>query len=92
MKTLVDLGEDFQRLRREAGKTQNEVSECVGMRQEALSRFERGRGSDFSLGRLLQMAHALGYELEFVPLNKRPTLNDVFQERMAPSGERANKR
>lgn len=82
MKTVIDIGNEFQGLRKEAGKTQTEVAETIGMQQEALSRFERGRGNDFSLGRLLRLAHALGYELEFVPLKKRPTLTDVLQERM----------
>lgn len=82
MKTVIDIGNEFQGLRKEAGKTQTEVAETIGMQQEALSRFERGRGNDFSLGRLLRLAHALGYELEFVRLKKRPTLTDVLQERM----------
>jgi transcriptional regulator with XRE-family HTH domain len=82
MKTIVDMGAEYQRLRKEAHKTQTEVAEISGMQQEALSRFERGRGNDFSLGRLLRIAHALGYELEFVPLKKRPTLTKVLQERM----------
>ena len=83
MKTLTDLGEEYQRLRKEAGKTQTEIAELSGTQQEALSRFERGRGNDFSLGRLLRMAHALGYDLEFVPITKRPNLTDVLQERLS---------
>jgi HTH-type transcriptional regulator/antitoxin HipB len=85
MKTLIDLGEDFQRLRKQSGKTQTEVAELAGIQQEALSRFERGRGNEFSLGRLLQLAHALGYDLEFVPAQNRPTLTDVLQERLQSS-------
>ena len=82
MKTVVDLGAEYQRMRKDARRTQNEVAEASGMQQEALSRFERGRGNDFSLGRLLRIAHALGYELEFAPLKKRPTLAVVLEERM----------
>lgn len=81
MKTLLDLGEEFQTLRKQCRKTQTDVASLTGMQQEALSRFERGRGNDFSLGRLLRMAHALGYDLQFVPLKKRPTLSEVLQER-----------
>ena len=81
MKTLVDLGNEFQLLRKQSHKTQTEIAELAGMHQEALSRFERGRGNDFSLGRLLTLAHALGYDLQFVPIQKRPTLKDVFEER-----------
>src|SRR6476469_5067306 len=81
MKTLVDLGNEFQLLRKQSHKTQTEIAELAGMQQEALSRFERGRENDFSLGRLLTLAHALGYELQFLPMQKRPTLKDVFEER-----------
>lgn len=82
MKTLMDIGAEFQQLRKQVGLTQTEVANRAGMQQEVLSRFERGRGNDFSLGRLLRMAHALGYDIEFVPLQKRPTLTDVLQERL----------
>lgn len=68
-------------LRKQSHKTQTEVAALTGMQQEALSRFERGRGNDFSLGRMLRMAHALGYELEFVALQGRPTLDDALRER-----------
>ena len=85
MHTLMDAGQEYQRLRKLSGKTQTEVAQFTGTQQEALSRFERGRGNDFSLGRLMQLAHVLGYELEFVPLQKRPTLNDVLQERLQSS-------
>ncbi len=81
MKTLIELGEEFQALRKDLRKTQTEIAGLSGMQQEALSRFERGRGNDFSLGRLLRLAHALGYELEFVPIQSRPTLDDVLKER-----------
>ncbi|WP_151447324.1 helix-turn-helix domain-containing protein [Lacisediminimonas profundi] len=81
MKTPVDVGEQFQALRRQAHKTQTEVAGLTGLQQEVLSRFERGRGNDFSLGRLLRLAHSLGYELAFVPLGRKPTLADVYEER-----------
>lgn len=93
MKTLLDLGEEFQALRKQAHKTQTEVAIMTGMHQEALSRFERGRGNDFSLNRLLRMAHVLGYDLQFVQLEKkRPTLEDVFQERMQSANVGPNAR
>ena len=82
MKTLTDLGQEYKALRAQTGKTQADVAALVGSHQEAVSRFERGRGNDFSLGRLLQLAHAIGYDLQFVPIAGRPTLTDVLQERL----------
>jgi HTH-type transcriptional regulator / antitoxin HipB len=81
MKTLVDLGDEFRALRKAAGLTQEEVAARLHMKQEALSRFERGRGSDFSAAKLLRLAQALGQELQFVQARKRPTLDDVLEER-----------
>ncbi len=82
MKTVVDLGEEFKILRKQVGRTQRAVADSIGTQQEAISRFERGRGHDFSLGRLLQLAHAIGYDIQFVPLKGRPTLTDVLEERL----------
>lgn len=81
MKTLPDLGDEFKALRKAAGLTQEEVAARLHMKQEALSRFERGRGSDFSAAKLLRLAQALGQELQFAPARKRPTLDDVLEER-----------
>ncbi|GAC1531183.1 MAG: hypothetical protein NVS2B4_10410 [Ramlibacter sp.] len=82
MDTLPEVGAAFQRLRKKAGKTQTEVAATVGMRQEALSRFESGRGADFSLAKLLRLLQALDVQLEFVPAGpRRPTLDAVLQER-----------
>jgi transcriptional regulator with XRE-family HTH domain len=81
MGTLPDLGAAFRALRKQAGKTQTEVAQAVGMRQEALSRFESGRAADFSTAKLLRLLQALGLELELRPATRRPTLTAVLQER-----------
>ncbi|MES2321875.1 MAG: helix-turn-helix transcriptional regulator [Pseudomonadota bacterium] len=79
--TLPDLGAHYRVLRKNAGKTQREVAAAVGMRQEALSRFESGRGNDFSLTKLLRLLQVLDMELDFKAATRRPTLSDVLQER-----------
>ena len=83
MKTLSDLGEEFQRLRQSGKVNQTHLAGMTGMRQEALSRFERGRGNDFSAAKLLRLAQALGYDLALVPSHGRPTLDDVLAETRA---------
>jgi transcriptional regulator with XRE-family HTH domain len=82
MKTIVDVGAEYQALRKKSGKTQREIANLIGTHQELISRFERGRGCDFSLGRLLQLVHAVGYDVQFIPLEGRPTLVDVLEERL----------
>lgn len=81
LRTLPDIGERFRALRKMAGKTQSEVANAVGMRQEALSRFESGRGTDFSVAKLLRLLQALDMELDFKATTRRPTLDKVLQER-----------
>jgi HTH-type transcriptional regulator/antitoxin HipB len=78
--TLPDVGRQYQALRKSAGKTQLEVAKSVGMRQEALSRFESGSGNDFSLVKLLRLLQALNMELDFKSATRRPTLDDLLQE------------
>ena len=79
--TLPDVGEQFRQLRKKAGKTQSQLASAVGMRQEALSRFENGRANDFSLTKLLRLLQALDLRLDFVSATARPTLTYVLEER-----------
>lgn len=67
-------------LRKAAGKTQNDVASAVGMRQEALSRFESGAANDFSLAKLLRLLQVLDAELDFKSVVRRPTLGEVLRE------------
>lgn len=83
MKTLADLGAELQKLRQQAKLSQKQVAAATAMRQEALSRFESGRSNDFSVAKLLRLVQALGYDLQFVPAQKRPTLTDVLAETRA---------
>ncbi len=77
---LPAVGKQFRTLRRAAGRTQVEVASAVGMRQEALSRFETGAGPDFSAAKLLRLLRVLGHEVQFVPVVRRPTLGQVLDE------------
>jgi HTH-type transcriptional regulator / antitoxin HipB len=78
--TVPDVGARFQTLRKAAGKTQTQLAQAVGMRQEALSRFESGSTADFSLGKLLRLLDALDMTLELRPRTARPSLDDVLRE------------
>jgi transcriptional regulator with XRE-family HTH domain len=80
MKTLADLGAEFQTLRRTARMTQQQLAAAAGMHQENVSRFERARGNDFSVAKLLRMLQVMGYDLQFTPSRNRPTLKDVLVE------------
>ena len=81
MHTVTDMGQKVQEARKSAALTQQQLAARVGMRQAALSRFERGRGNDFSLARFLRLAQALGYNVALVSADRKPTLHDVLEER-----------
>jgi len=82
LETLLDVGSAFRGLRKQAGMTQVHVAAAAGMRQEALSRFESGRGADFSLAKLLRLLQVVDAQLDFKPAGpRRPTLQSLLQER-----------
>jgi HTH-type transcriptional regulator/antitoxin HipB len=82
MKTMVDLGAELKARRQEMKKSQVELGAESGLRQEVLSRLEHGRLADFSVGKLLRLAHALGLEVTLTPLGRRrPTLDTLLEER-----------
>jgi HTH-type transcriptional regulator/antitoxin HipB len=80
LRTLPEVGQRFQVLRKAAGKTQTDVATAAGMRQEALSRFESGSAADFSLAKLLRLLQVLELQLDFKPVVRRPTLDEVLHE------------
>ena len=82
METLPEIGQRFRELREAAGKTQSQIASAAGMRREALSRFECGRGTDFSLVKLLRILTVLDAELNFVSVTRRPTLEKILEERL----------
>jgi transcriptional regulator with XRE-family HTH domain len=81
LRTVPDVGRRLKALRKKIGKTQTEMAACAGLWQESLSRFESGRGVDFSLAKLLKLLDTLGLEIDFKPTTRRPTLNDLLDER-----------
>lgn len=80
LQTLPEVGQRLRFLRKAAGKTQTEVATAAGMRQEALSRFESGSATDFSLAKLLRLLQVLELQLDFQAVVRRPTLNEVLHE------------
>jgi HTH-type transcriptional regulator/antitoxin HipB len=82
MKTVVDLGAELKARRQELKKSQTVLGAETGLRQEVLSRLEHGRLADFSVGKLLLLARALGLDVTLTPLAAhRPTLDTLLDER-----------
>ena len=82
MRTMADLGAALKARRQELKKSQVQLGTESGFRQDVLSRLEHGRLTDFSVGKLLRLAHALGLEVTLTPLSRsRPTLDTLLDER-----------
>lgn len=67
--------------RRGLGLRQGDVAACAGITQESLSRFERGRLTEFGSRKLLAVLSALGMELEFAEVGAAGSLDELRRER-----------
>lgn len=82
MKTVTDIGAELKVRRKQLKMSQTTLGAQTHLRQEILSRLEQGRLADFSMGKLLRLAHALGMEVNFTLLAaRRPTLDVLLDER-----------
>ena len=81
MQTLSELGAQLAARRKELGKTQGEVGRLAGMRQEDISRLERGQLPGFTANRLMRLAHVLGLTVSLQPaVSKGRTLEVLLDE------------
>ena len=67
--------------RRGLGLRQGDVAACAGITQESLSRFERGRLTEFGSRKLLAVLAALGMEVEFAEVGAAGSLDELRRER-----------
>lgn len=81
MTTFHELGEAFVQRRKTLRKTQAQVAQEAGLRQEEVSRLENARLPDFTVGKLLKLARALNLEVTVRPRETvKPTLETVLVE------------
>jgi transcriptional regulator with XRE-family HTH domain len=85
MQTLQELGAAVAAQRRKLGLKQGDVARLAGLTQETLSRFERGRATEFGARKLLAVLALLGLELEFTPVGASGSLDELRRERGASS-------
>jgi len=65
VQSLNQLGEAIAQRRHALGVKQGFVAQKAGITQESLSRFERGRASEFGARKLLAVLAVLGMEIRF---------------------------
>lgn len=81
MQTVLELGEAVAARRRALGLKQKDLAERAGLRQPALSRFERGKLGEFGSRKLLALLAVLGMELQFVEMGASGSLDELRRER-----------
>lgn len=80
METLAEVGQALQQARLQKRLSQAELAQLTGVSRVTLSRMETAAKGDMSLGALLRLAGALGYELKLVERGHQRTLLDVLAE------------
>ena len=81
MKTLQELGTAVAARRQALRLRQKAVARQAGVTPESLSRFERGRASEFGSRKLLAVLAVLGFELEFTESGRSGSLDELRRER-----------
>ena len=81
MQTLQELGSAVAARRHALGLKQGDVAHQAGITAELLSRFERGRSSEFGARKLLAVLAVLGMELDAVVAGQSGTLDELRRER-----------
>jgi HTH-type transcriptional regulator / antitoxin HipB len=81
MKSLQELGAAMAARRQALRLRQKAVAHHAGVTPESLSRFERGRASEFGSRKLLAVLAVLGVELEFTESGQSGSLDELRRER-----------
>lgn len=81
MRTLTELGAAAAARRQALGLKQRDVALQAGVTPESLSRFERGRSSEFGSRKLLAVLAVLGMQLQFTEPGVSGTLDELRRER-----------
>jgi HTH-type transcriptional regulator / antitoxin HipB len=81
LQTLQELGEAVATRRKLLGLKQGDVAAQAGLTPESLSRFERGRATEFGSRKLLAVLAVLGAELEVMTQGQSGHLDELRRER-----------
>src|ERR1700722_12288973 len=81
MKTLQELGAAVAARRQALHLRQKTGGYQAGVTPESLSRFERGRASEFGSRKLLAVLAVLGVEIEFTDIGQSGSLDELRRER-----------
>ncbi len=80
MTTLADVAEQLKDVRRRAGLTQQQLADRAGFNRLTVGRMENLANGDMSVGVLLRLLEAAGYDLKVVKAGHGRTLEDILAE------------
>lgn len=75
------MGAVIRQARRAAARTQAELGESLRMSRATISAIENGTIREIGVRKLMALCEALALELSVAPKNRRPTLQELRQER-----------
>ena len=81
--TLQEIGQALQRARKTSKRTQAEVAQELGMSRATVSAIENGTVGEIGVRKIIALATTLGLELSIGPRRRRPTLQELREERRA---------
>lgn len=82
--TLVEVGRLLRHARREAGLSQQQLAQPLGMSRATVSAIEGGRCEEIGFQKLLALLEVVGLTITVGPRKSRPTIDDLQAERRSP--------
>jgi len=75
-----EIGEKIRQLRKSKKITQQRLADEAELSRVTLSKLERGHITEVSVAALIKILNALGQEIDIIPEDKLPTLDDLRDE------------
>jgi HTH-type transcriptional regulator/antitoxin HipB len=75
------MGPLLQSTRKQAGLSQEQLAQPLGMSRATISALENGRCDEIGFAKLAALFELLGLEITIGPRKSRPTLDDLRAER-----------
>ena len=81
---LADLAPLLREARRQAGLSQQQLAQPLGMSRATISAIESGRCEEIGFGKLAALLDMVGMEVTVAPRKGRPTIDELRAERRSP--------
>lgn len=79
--SLMHIGSLLKQARRDAGLSQAQLAQPLGMSRATISAIESGRCEEIGFQKLAALLETVGLEITVAPRKRRPTLDDLRAER-----------